>query len=352
MIRDLPSDSPGLTAEASAWIAQLETGALSTEDLAAFREWVNRSPRHYTEVRRLACLSREVNAIAHMAGPLKEAAARRKPILKERAPARVLFAALAALAFCVIAGGLFLVDQFGGRSAPYLMTTGIGEFKEVELPDRSTLHLNTDSQVEVDFNSTQRRVRLLKGEVFFDVAHNPARPFVVYAGDKHVTAVGTAFAVRWTENDLIVTVSEGRVAVSTGPDDHSPPIGDEPSSSGSAEHFPSPDALVEAGQRLALPASAGTKVIKAVSARELTRELAWRLGLLEFENAPLADVVREMERYTTLDIEILDEDLKDLKFGGIFRIGETDAFFEALELSFGVKVVRLQNDRVLLKRAG
>jgi transmembrane sensor len=351
MIRDLPGESPGLTAEASAWIAQLETGALSTEDLAAFREWVSRSPRHYAEVRRLAYLSKEVNVIAFMAVPLREAAARRRPLLENRSPARALVATLAVLALCLVAGGLFFADHFGSRAEPYLMTTRIGEFREVELPDRSILNLNTDSQVEVDFGDTQRRIRLLKGEAFFEVAHNATRPFVVYAGDKQVTAVGTAFAVRWTENELVVTVSEGRVAVSTGPGDASPPGGG-PSISGSAEHFPSPDALVEAGQRLALPASASTKLIEVVSERELTRELAWRLGLLEFEKAPLADVVREMERYTTLDIEILDEDLKDLKFGGIFRIGETDAFFEALELSFGVQVVRQQNGRVLLKRAG
>ena len=60
----LSPDAPDLVSEATSWLAQLETGKLSKEDLAAFREWVQRSPRHYLEIRRLAELSREVNVLA------------------------------------------------------------------------------------------------------------------------------------------------------------------------------------------------------------------------------------------------------------------------------------------------
>jgi transmembrane sensor len=98
--------------------------------------------------------------------------------------------------------------------------------------------------------------------------------------------------------------------------------------------------------------AASGEAVENISQRELSRELAWRSGLLDFENAPLGEVVQEMQRYTRLKIDITEDGLGDLKFGGVFRAGETEAFFDALELSFGVEVVRLSDDRVLLQSAG
>ena len=355
----LKTDAPDLTSEACAWLAQLETGALSPEDLAAFREWVKRSPRHYAEIRRLARLSGEINVLAEMAGPLRDAAERRAPVLRSKIGSHAITwsaAAFAMLALIFAGALLFFSPVTTDAPGPYLIATEIGEVRETALADGSEVKLNTDSEIEIDFDRDQRRIRLLRGEAYFEVARNPDRPFTVYAGNKHVTAIGTAFAVRWTDDDLIVTVSEGKVSFdeTVAPQLANPGSakafgGDEPKVAALA---PAPRRLIEAGQRLAVSGSAALPVVNAISARNLTRELAWRSGLLDFEKAPLSEVVREMERYTTLDIEIVDDDLRDLKFGGIFRTGETDAFFEALELSFGVKVVRAGSDRVLLQRAG
>lgn len=352
-------EAPDLTAEACAWIAQLETGELSREDLAAFREWIKRSPRHYAEIRRLAYLSGEVNILAGMAGPLRDAALRGAPLLRRKSVSPWLTwgaAALAMLALVFAGAASFLTRAVKDAPGPYLIATEIGEVREAAFSDGSDVKLNTDSEIEVDFDKGRRRIRLLRGEAYFEVAHDPERPFTVYAGDKLVTAVGTAFAVRWTDDDLIVTVSEGKVSFDEA-------IAPQLSESVNVEPFeadeanvaalaPAPRRLIEAGQRLAVSGSAAHPVVNAISARDMSRELSWRSGLLDFEKAPLRDVVREMERYTTLDIEIVDDELKELKFGGIFRTGETDAFFEALELSFDVKVVRIGSDRVLLRRAG
>ena len=94
--------------------------------------------------------------------------------------------------------------------------TTVGELKSVTLSDGSTVQLNTNSRVEVRFSSAERRVHLTRGEAYFSVAHNPRRPFSVYAANGIVTAVGTAFTVRLREQDAVeVTVEKGRVALST-----------------------------------------------------------------------------------------------------------------------------------------
>lgn len=351
--------APDLSSEACAWVAQLETGELSKEDLDAFREWINRSPRHYAEIKRLARLSHDINVIADMAGPLKAAAARREAVLRLRSASLFVngWGVAAALVLALAGLAAVILRQPGDTPAPvpYVIATEIGEFREIALADGSTVKLNTDSEIEVELDQSQRRIRLLKGEAYFEVARNPDNPFVVFAADRQVTAVGTAFAVRWTDNAFTVTVSEGKVsvnerlakteqgAVQTSGDAEA---GDIPPLPEVAPH------LLEAGQRLAVSDFEIHPTIETLSPRDLTRDFSWRTGFLEFDKAPLGEVVREMERYTTLDIEIADDELKNLKFGGVIRIGETDAFFEALELSFGVKAVRFGDDRVLLERVG
>lgn len=353
MTSDIPSRPPSdLTAEASAWIAQLEMGDLSPEDLVAFREWVNRSPRHYEEIHRLARIWGEVNVLTEMAGPLKDAAAGRSDVLGARARRRRIgpaaAAALAALAVVIYA--FFYRDR---PHQPYLIATTVGGFNEAVLPDGSGVELNTDSKLEIDYDDAQRRVRLLRGEAFFDVARNPQRPFVVYAGDDVVRAVGTAFVVRYTDDDLTVTVSDGSVEVSSAPivepgaSVRPPPDAQNPPASPPRRA----GKILEAGQRLAIVDGDENGVVREISGRSLQRELSWREGLLEFSDTPLAEVVREMNRYTEFDIEIADPSLKTLTFGGIFRTGETAALFDALELSFGVRVEYVDDRRVRLRLA-
>ncbi len=73
--------------------------------------------------------------------------------------------------------------------------TAIGEQRTLRLADGSLLQLNTHSRVQVHLTSTSRDVRLLEGEAFFSVQHDPSRPFRVESGGTLVQAVGTQFNV-------------------------------------------------------------------------------------------------------------------------------------------------------------
>ena len=357
----LSSDTPDLTAEASAWLAQLETGKLSKEDMAAFREWIQRSPRHYAEIRRLAELSMEVNVLAGMAEPLKAAARRRRVVSHPGKTSRRLsggtFRMWGALGLAAVAALTVMIvvrlPQAPAEPDPIYLATAVGQTQEVALDDGSKVKLNTDSQIEVAFAKGHRSVYLEKGEAFFEVAHDTGRPFTVYAGDRSVTAVGTAFSVRWTDDEFTVTVSEGRVAYDSAPGGRK--IASAAGAAGRAPVSASPDVapktMLGAGQRLEVASMDRGEVIERIPENELSRELAWRSGFLDFEDAPLSEVVREMQRYTPQAIEIEDGELADLRFGGVFRIGETEAFIEALELSFGVEVEERAGDRLVLKSA-
>lgn len=355
----LSPDAPDLVSEATAWLAQLETGKLSKEDLAAFREWVQRSPRHYAEIRRLAELSREVNILAGMADPLREAARRQRIVRRAGASPRraapalgwgaLGLAATCALAFALFAGPPGMAPQ---APEPIYLVTPVGETREVALDDGSKVKLNTDSRVEVAFAKGRRNVYLEKGEAFFEVAHDTARPFTVYAGDRSVTAVGTAFSVRWTDEELVVTVSEGRVAYGEAPiraAKSSEPGGAEIIPAAAPSQPPAARKMLGAGQRLEVSPLNRAELVERLPENVLSRELAWRSGFLDFQDAPLREVVSEMQRYTPQEIVILDEELADLRFGGVFRIGQTEAFFEALELSFGVDVEQTADNKLILK---
>lgn len=350
-----------IAGEACGWIAQLETGDMTPEDFAAFREWMQRSPNHAYEIKRLAHLSDDMNLLTEMAGPLEEAMVQFSEIVaRPKTPfwrrSYAMLSGLIAL-FLVAAGVLSYSAVSTQREGPAIIATAIGDYQETTLPDGSRVELNSNTQIEVDFMREQRTIRLLKGEAYFSVTKDLARPFIVVAGDKHVMAVGTAFAVRLFEarNDFEVTVTEGRVAVS----DAGEPVIDGAAVTALAnapEPLPgvhnetAPDFLVlKAGQNIVVSAAAETAPIVEMSERDLQRKLSWQEGLFDFSETPLIDVVEEVSRHTAMQIEISDPELRNLKFGGVFRTGETSALLHALETSFEIEVEHVSDDHVRLK---
>ncbi|MEM9375379.1 MAG: FecR domain-containing protein [Pseudomonadota bacterium] len=360
MTRDsLPKTTSDITTEALSWIAQLETGEMSAEDITALKEWMGRSPNHYHEIRKMAKLSEATNVLTGMAGSINAAAAERRAAVSAAAPKTWWARPRAALAAAALCAGLSVIGLSGIGSTPLpseplVFATLIGEYEEQSLPDGSVVKLNTNSQVEVDFSARERRLHLLSGEAFFDVAHDPSKPFVVFVGDRLVEAVGTAFAVRWTDGDLSVTVSEGRVAFAPANTEFSTDQwvtddlalgGEIPTAISAGEPV-----LLAAGQKILLQDGKETSVLANVASREIESELAWQDGILDFTQRPLEDIISEINRYTDMRIEIEDPGLGALEFGGIFRTGETEAVFDALELAFEIEVEQVSEKHVRIRR--
>jgi transmembrane sensor len=360
MSKDLSShETPDITVEACAWIAQLETGALTAADVDAFREWMRRSSRHAAEIRRLAKVSMDLNVLTEIAGPLQEAAAHYRPITKEPARRRFGFhalglGALAAAAAVAVTVAYFLAPAEIAPSQPMQVATAMGGYREITLSDGTLVKLNTDSRIEVDYTREERKVRLLAGEAFFDVTPDPDRSFVVQANGKSVRAVGTAFVVRLLEEKIEVTVVEGRVELT----DTTATAGEKgrgedeiAESRGLSSATPPAPIILQTGQSLSIPAKKRERTLLTLSSRELQRQLSWQEGLHDFSNTPLEEVIREVSRYSPVEIEIADPELREIEFGGLFRVGETRPLFDALQKSFGIKVEYVDDNKVRLSLA-
>lgn len=219
-------------------------------------------------------------------------------------------------------------------------STEIGAMRRLTLPDGSVVRLNTDTAVAVLFTATERRVKLVRGEADFQVAKNPAYPFIVSAGRVAVRAVGTAFDVRMRPAAVEVLVTEGKVRVDDAAKGKSllaaPATGDTP--------------LLVAGQRAVIavettPAVAAT--VAAVAPTEIGQALAWEERRLEFVATPLGDIVAEFNRYNLHKLVITDPRLAARRFGGTFPASDYEELVRLLEADFGAVAERGENETKL-----
>ena len=309
--------------EAAEWLVkldnQLDRGGLSAADRVALRRWLRQNPEHGQILQRQAELWGDMDVLATYA----RARPRPRP-RSRRAPAFAL-ATLGALA--IVCSGLWLLLPAPGEpGAERLVATAVGGQREERLADGSRVHLNTDSLIAVQFGAGERRVRLLRGEAAFDVAHDPERPFSVYAHNRIVTALGTRFTVRLGAQKVRVAVAAGKVALGRA--------------SPGSKRRPTPGAqpaqdvmfLVQ-GQRAELPlAGNATPVLAAMDRQAQERTFSWLQGRLIFDDERLATIVAEVSRYTAVKLTIAPE-LGDIRLSGRFKTGDTEALLEALELA-------------------
>ena len=200
--------------EAGAWIVRLDRGELSREETVSFREWLSRGNFHRQYIDKLARNWDSMSVLQELAElfplsaqePAAESHPMRARLFNYLRPAVV---AGPAVAICALLVTLFISEPSVTRH----LVTQIGERATYELEDGSQVQLNTNSRLDVDFSKKLRTVRLGRGEASFNVVKNPQRPFVVYAGQGMVMAIGTAFNVRYTSAIVDVTVTEGAVRV-------------------------------------------------------------------------------------------------------------------------------------------
>jgi len=204
-----------------------------------------------------------------------------------------------------------------------LLTTNIGEQLTRQLADGSTIEVNTDSEIRVELSENQRSIYLLRGQAMFDVAHDETRPFVVFAGDRRVTALGTLFEVRMDTRSTQVTLLEGKVRV---------------------EEIALTDVVEAAKPAETVELNPGERFVSAdgamvsVPAEVIESDLSWRQGRHIFVDAKLSDIVSELNRYTTRKIKLMDPTIGDLEASANFKLGSTLSLAATLEANFGLSV--------------
>ena len=243
------------------------------------------------------------------------------------------FAAAAAL---LITGVLqFTHWQTNSAAKPdiYRYTTNVGEIKEVTLSDGSRLTLNTGTLLLVDMSGEQRRVIIERGEVFFDVESDPARPFSVGVGDRSVTVLGTEFGVRKQPDGFVLAVTEGVVAVHRS---------DEQVSTEALDVAPgqtdgtSQQRRVPAGWLVEFDLA--DQHIVAQADVDLQRKTSWQRGILHFANEPLSNVIYELNRYSGKKIMIDSAELMNKPINASLRVDSIYTALLGLEKSYAFKV--------------
>lgn len=288
-----------LTEEALAWLVRLHSGEETDADWEAYYDWKAIDRAHTDAAARAE----------QMWSSLGRA-------LKSRPSTRTVTGILL-LAAC-LAGTGAATGAFGPLSG-WLAdeATAIGERRVLTLADGSVVSLDSATSLDIELTDRERRIVLRDGQIYVTVKPDPARPFVVEAREGTVRALGTAFNVRLEDAGVRVAVTEHAVRVTYG-------------ATGGVD--------VHQGQGVGYASGSGLGVPGAV---DISGAVAWTHGEIVFDNRPLGSVAQEIGRYRRGTVIFADGTLKDLPVTGVFSTADTDAFFDALELTLPVRVTRL-----------
>lgn len=352
-IYDFP-DRPAIEEEAGKWLIRLDGDKpLSADEQLQLKEWLSRSAKHKSELISLAEFWGKMNVLTELAVPLSKPEVAVSPSVRYRR----FTVAMATVVLCLVTLVSFYKGSEPLDSHNTLYATAVGQQQTISLSDGSVVQLNTNSQIEVNYNEQFRDVYLLQGEGHFKVAKNTALPFRVYAGDGMIQAIGTAFSVHLDAKDVNVMVTEGRVALASidEKDNHNGANLPLNRTSRFSEGIKiNTLGTLDAGQSAKMQRVSQSSVtdsleaIQIVEQPELERRLSWRDGLLVYAGESLQEVVADVSRYTTVSIEIMDEEVESIKIGGRFRVGETDVLFDVLEENFGLRIKHVDRNHVQL----
>ena len=231
-----------------------------------------------------------------------------------RALTRVRRFSIAASLLLIAGASLFAWDRL--YRAP-IYATAVGQQRTLTLLDGSTVELNSHSRVRVRFTANERDVDLLEGQALFHVAKNPARPFIVDSSGTRVRAVGTQFDVNRTNAGTIVTVLEGKVAVTGNFPGNFPGVSIDSGSPPALAATPADvvqNVFLTAGDQLTVsPQTAPTPTRPNVAAAT-----AWTHRQVILDSAPLAKVAEEFNRYSVRKLIVEDSGVTPLRLSGVF----------------------------------
>ncbi len=308
---------------AAGWHARLSGDSVTEADWLAFTDWLETDDANrlaYDHVEDLALIVEDGTDTVEASAEDTDTGADEGTVINAAwrwsKPKAWMGAAVAVAAMLLVVIGTSLM----GPDAKYYQT-GLGETRLVTLEDGTTVQLNTNTKLRVAFTGNVRQTALAYGEALFSVAKNPDRPFRVDLGDRSVQVVGTQFNILRHDSQLVVTVAEGIVDVAP-----TQVIEDEIQSDDR-------ERLIVGDQLIAYEKSSETHVRK-VDARQVT---AWLHGYLEYEDAALYLVARDLSRYFGEPIAVTSS-ARDISFSGILNMGDKQTVLATLEQLLPVSV--------------
>jgi transmembrane sensor len=303
---------------AAHWVAREDRGLLPEEN-ARLLAWLDAGAGHRLAYLRLKAGWQRTERLAAFK------ASRQFPEdWVDRPRKRWIIAAAAAILLAAAGTGLWLHLR---SPSPVTYATQRGERPVLRLSDGTRIQLNTDTQVQTNVTRLIRTVTLERGEAYFDVVHDAKRPFVVIAGNRRITDIGTKFSVRHDGDDVKVIVTEGRVRVDI-------------------VNTPTPAAPVFADGGHVVVAKADETLVASKSLKEIDGDLAWRGGMLTFDEESLSDAAEQFNRYNRRQI-VVKGSARDIRIGGSFRADNIDVFVLLVRNALGLKVTQEKEQIVI-----
>ena len=343
MLQDDPENRKRalISEEAAEWFARMQDPRVSLDERRRFLRWLKQSPIHVAEYLTIAGIDSDLQRaqLSAILGPgapsnvvelfehadQPPAAAREAPVSRWKAVATITACGLAAL--------LFVAVRFPWNERS--IGTDPGQWQTVTLADGSELQLGPHTLLRVDLGEVRRSVVIERGEAYFAVAKDAARPFVVQANAFSVRAVGTEFAVAHYNREVIVTVAEGSVRVG-------------PNSRFAGDHTASiiPLVPIAADQQLRI----GDTWPVTPRHVDLRYELAWRERQLMFRAGDtLADAAEEFNLRNRVQLRV-DPAAAALPVRGTFNASDPVAFAQTLVGAAPIVIERPSSDALLIKR--
>ena len=301
---------------AAHWYALLSSDSAGDAERARWRAWLDADPSHRQAWQRVEDVGAQFDAlVAQPMGREASAAGLDAAARGRRDRRRLLTVALVAGASGMLGLGVARspVGQRSWAAWQADLVTPVGGSHEATLADGTRIQLNTDTALTVDYTRDQRRLVLLRGEIMIATAPDAARPFVVDTPEGRLRALGTRFNVLSIDGETTLAVLEGAVQA----------------------HFaggPQAGYRVDAGMRLR-GGSQGVQAPAAISAHDAN----WTRGILQFEEAPLAQVVAELSRYRRGYLGCADE-VSALRVTGTFPLHDTDRALRLLSEALPLRI--------------
>jgi transmembrane sensor len=304
--------------EAAQWLAREDRG-LTAEESDALELWLGASSLNKVSYLRLKASWQRADRLAALKTPALR--------VSERAPIAVSALVAAGLVLMLAGGAWYFWPALRPTVDTRSYATVIGQRQEVRLSDGTRLELNTNTRMRASVTATGRTVTLDEGEAYFDVVHDAARPFVVYAGNRRITDLGTKFSVFRYGDDVRVTVREGRVKVEI---------------LGQA----SQSVVTDGGHEVVT--KAGETLVLTKPDADIDKDLSWRSGMLVFKEQTLAEAADQFNRYNARQI-LVEGNARKIRIGGSFKADNVDVFVLLLHRGFGLSVNE-QGDRIVVSR--
>lgn len=314
--------------QASQWVARLGSDVVTEQEKQEFKAWLSANPQHKHEYEAVSQLWSDLATVRFLPTAKKCLTDDTQEQPQKRSIGFAAWTSGIAIACCSLLFALVFHTIDPTQDMPAIhateatrYSTVVGQQLEINLPDGSIVELNTASEIEVQFSRLERRITLLTGEAYFNVAKDKARPFVVDIDGNEVIAVGTEFNINHSVPNTVVVVTEGTVKVVNN-------------AAINAHVMPR---YISVNQKIVMLKDGVNKV----STVDTLEDIAWREKTLVYRDTPLVDAVAEVARYLPYTIYTNSDSLSlsQLKVSGTFSLNSPEATLEAIVTTFNLSKV-------------